>query len=331
MAKSRSIPTDLLSDPDYMELDSDTQVILLMLVLTADDEGRGRAHTGMLARHFNKPLERIEHALAQLSELELVTCYIVGRHHYYQLLRWWDWQTLSKPTPSRFPLPPAKVQPNASAPCSPRETQENPGASWPEGEGKGIETEQKQEAESDLPAGITRFPHLPSPAANFHGSGRLSLPTPTVPFMHDAPLSSQPPDGLCSLASSVQQIATILHLPVTEALTRVITDYTTFGALALQGCADAAREWIDDPTRNRSQKRMSVAFFRRWLDREQDIIAARQHAREQQATWWLATGTSRSSGSFSSRGADSLPEGRPRLPSLTHLVEEDQHVRGACS
>lgn len=330
MAKSRSIPTDLLSDPDYMELDSDTQVILLMLVLTADDEGRGRAHTGMLARHFNKPLERIEHALAQLSELELVTCYIVGRHHYYQLLRWWDWQTLSKPTPSRFPLPPAKAQPNASAPCSPRETQETPGESWPEGEGKGRETEQKQEAGSDLPAGITRFPSLPSSAESFSSSGRLSSPALTLPTVREAPWSSQP-DGSCSSTLSVQQIATILHLPVTEALTRVVTEYTIFGTLALQGCADAAREWIDDPTRNQGQKRMSVAFFRRWLDREQDTIAVRQHAREQQATRWLAPGTSRSSGSFSSRGADSLPEGRPRLPSLTHLVEEDQHVRGACS
>ena len=38
MAKSRSIPTDLLSDPDYMELDSDTQVILLLFVQI------GRAH-----------------------------------------------------------------------------------------------------------------------------------------------------------------------------------------------------------------------------------------------------------------------------------------------
>src|SRR5579883_44808 len=135
MAKSRSIPTDLLSDPDYMELDSDTQVILLLLVLAADDEGRGRAHTGMLARHFNKSPERIEHALAWLSDLDLVTCYVVGRHRYYQLLRWREWQTLSKPTPSRFPAPPTEQSSWLSD--LPRETQESPGESWVEGEGEG--------------------------------------------------------------------------------------------------------------------------------------------------------------------------------------------------
>src|SRR5579885_3121324 len=110
MAKSRSIPTDLLADPDYIELDSDTQVILLMLVLMVDDERRGRAHTGMLARHFNKSPERIEHALACFSELDLVACYVVGRHRYYHLQRWWEWQTLSKPTPSRFPAPSTAAQ-----------------------------------------------------------------------------------------------------------------------------------------------------------------------------------------------------------------------------
>src|SRR5579885_2135511 len=97
MAKSRCLPTDLLTDPDYIELDSHTQVILVMLVLTADDEGRGRAHTGMLARHFNKTPKQVEQAFAELADLEFVTRYTVGRHQYYQLLRWGEWQTLSKP------------------------------------------------------------------------------------------------------------------------------------------------------------------------------------------------------------------------------------------
>jgi hypothetical protein len=160
-----------MSDPDYVELESDAQVILLMLVLTADDEGRGQAHTGMLSRHFNKPAERIEDALSTLASLDLVTCYVVGRHRYYQLLRWWEWQTLSKPTASRFPLPPASFQSESRSVVSPRETQETPGKSRPEGEGegKGKRTEQNPEEKemgADLPPGITRFPHPPTASAN---------------------------------------------------------------------------------------------------------------------------------------------------------------------
>lgn len=53
MARSRSLPTNLFEDPDFFERSSETQVVLLGLVLDADDAGRGLAHTGLLARKFN--------------------------------------------------------------------------------------------------------------------------------------------------------------------------------------------------------------------------------------------------------------------------------------
>src|SRR5579883_346490 len=181
MAKSRSIPTAWMTDPDYMELESDVQVILLMLILTADDEGRGQAHTGMLSRHFNKPARCIEDALATLASLELVACYVVGRHRYYQLLRWGDWQTLSKPTPSRFPAPP--TQPVSPCALSPRGFLETPGESVPEGEKeKGKRTEQNPAKQAEeLPPGITRFPQRAAVSARVEGSCALSPVSPLTP------------------------------------------------------------------------------------------------------------------------------------------------------
>lgn len=309
MAKSRSIPTDLLCDPDYMELDSDTQVILLMLVLTADDEGRGRAHTGMFARHFNKPAERIEHALELLAELDLVLCYIAGRHRYYQLLRWGEWQTLSKPTPSRFPNPPhSECPPFSNAPW---ETQASPGLSWVEGEeGKGEENgreqnqEEKEEAEEEgnLPVGITRFPPPAQSTQRLESVKQPSSPPPGGNVLRSSEASH-------ASGTPVQQVARILRLPVTEALTHVVTEYTTFGSLALLSEAHAACAWIEDRTRNRSHKPMSVAFFHRWLKREQEMQTQRLTAQALPA--------------YQQEGEER------RLPSLMHLADEDRRLQEA--
>ncbi|HEU5375293.1 MAG TPA: hypothetical protein VFV38_07630 [Ktedonobacteraceae bacterium] len=330
MAKSRSIPTALLSDPDYIELTSDAQVILIMLILTADDEGRGQAHTGMLSRHFNKSAEQIEHALATLASLDLVICYTVGRHRYYQLLRWWEWQTLSKPTPSRFPMPPTEATPEALCGMAPRETQEIPGESALEGEGerKGREREpnpeEKQKEEEKLPPGITRFPQLPPPAAPSVPSDRFS---PIAPDASEAGRSVSSP-SLPSSDGPVHQVAEILRLPVSGALTRLVTEYTTFGSLALLGEADAAREWIDDGARNRSKKRMTVAFFRRWLKREQEMAERRHTAQASQAMQMPIAGSASSSRSPGSGREGRKPGEGQRLPSLMHLAEEDQQARG---
>jgi DNA-binding transcriptional ArsR family regulator len=326
MAKSRSLPTDLLADPDYMELDSDTQVILLMLVLMADDEGRGRAHTGMLSRHLNKSPEQIEHALACLSELDLVACYVVGRHRYYHLLRWWEWQTLSKPTPSRFPAPPTAVQSEWVSPRDvPRIPQGSPGESWAEGEGEGKgkgreqNREEKAEEEGALPAGITRFPQPTPFSEHISGASRLSPPPPGAK-------NFSPPEAHGASIPPIQQVAKILQLPVTEALTHVVTAYAPFGSLPLLSEANAAREWIDDTTRNRSHKPMTVAFFHRWLKREQERQAERPATQASQTSHVRTTATS---GARVERYTTQQRDEGPRLPSLMHLAEEDRRLEEA--
>ncbi len=142
------------------------------------------------------------------------------------------------------------------------------------------------------------------------------LSSPTAPIALRSECSMQPTSSPLS-AAQVQQVAEILHVPVTGALTRLVTEYTSLGSLALLGEADAAREWIDDETRNRGHKAMTVAFFRRWLKREQEAIEQRR------AAPLSPIGNRSQNGVHLSMRGNPVPDA-PRLPSLMHLDEEDR-------
>ncbi len=107
MARARSFPFDFLKNPDVIALSSDECLILIGMVLQADDHGRGFAHSTLLGREIRGYApEQIEGALGTLQALELVTLYQVGRHRYYSLTRWQEWQKLRDPARSKFPAPP---------------------------------------------------------------------------------------------------------------------------------------------------------------------------------------------------------------------------------
>src|SRR5579875_2990640 len=146
MARSRSIPVALLKEPDFFELSAEARVVFIGLILEADDEGRGRAHAGLLARLFNVSEAAVEEALSQLVERGLLLRYQVGRQSYYQWLPWKQWQSLSKPTPSQLPPPPvsqvAEPEPAANLVGNPQENPGKPGAFLPEEEGEGEEEEE---------------------------------------------------------------------------------------------------------------------------------------------------------------------------------------------
>lgn len=108
MANRRMLPTRFFKDPDIINLGSkDTQLILIGLVLIADDEGREVAHAGLLGREMDYPETRIEAALTELAGNDLIVLYQAGKHRYYQLTKWDQWQTLgTKKTLSKYPTPP---------------------------------------------------------------------------------------------------------------------------------------------------------------------------------------------------------------------------------
>jgi hypothetical protein len=83
---------------------------------------------------------------------------------------------------------------------------------------------------------------------------------------HDTNSSEQ------AVLEATKQVAAILNLPVTDNLARVVADYLGDPSLSLLGEADAAREWIEDPRRNRKRVPLTPAFFRRWLKREHEAI-----------------------------------------------------------
>ncbi len=267
MARSRSLPTNLFEDPDFFEQNSDTQVFLIGLVLLADDYGRGLAHVGLLARKMNKDERLIEQALAELERCKLVQCYQVDRHRYYSLCRWQEWETLSKPTPSKYPAPPGTTMPTdpQNSPEFSRISLGNPGnfgEAPSEGEGEqereGKRTEREEEV---VPPNVVTFPKSRSGDSD------------------NTALSEQ------TIVKATQQIAHILKLPETSALSRLVAEYLDNPALSLLGQADAAREWIDDQQRNRKGIGMSLAFFRRWLNRE------REHYLQWSTNLQQATGT----------------------------------------
>jgi DNA-binding transcriptional ArsR family regulator len=112
MASKRCLPTRFFKDADIMNVSKDAQLILVGLVLLADDEGRELAHPRLLSREIDYPPEQIEAALQELMENDLVVLYQGGKHRYYSLTRWSQWQSLStqKITPSRYPAPPQHAE-----------------------------------------------------------------------------------------------------------------------------------------------------------------------------------------------------------------------------
>ncbi len=268
MAVKRCIPTGFFKDPDIATLSHESQLILLGLALGGDDHGRGVADARLLGREMDYTPDQIEAALTALSENDLIVLYQVGRHRYYQLTQDWQKSMGAKRTSSRFPAPPESTQSPPESTQSPPESTQSPPESTPQYnliKVNLIEDEEKSCASSNV---------IPFPAPTVDGS-----------------------DVSQEILKTTRRVASILELEETAALTRIVQEYTRDPALSLLGEADAAREWIDDPRRNKNQQRMTPAFFRRWLKREQAQQAAPSSTR--------ATGTTGKALAPPSRGLSS--------------------------
>jgi len=267
-----------------MNVSKDGQLILVGLVLLADDEGRELAHPRLLSREIDYPPEQIEVALAELVENDLIVLYQAGKHCYYSLTRWNQWQSISsqKMTPSKYPAPSVEGESQATSSVS-------------------LE---------DQDVGAEHFRHMPevrreilgnagSPQGNVgspQGNSGNNRENPTQYKLSESNSSEskliedegQPPPNVVTfptardaednadsypseeILQATKQVAAILKLSASDALARVVDDYLHNPGMSLFGEADAAREWIEDRQRNRKQQRLTPAFFRRWLKREQE-------------------------------------------------------------
>jgi hypothetical protein len=111
----------------------------------------------------------------------------------------------------------------------------------------------------------------------------------------------------------------ILKLPISHALTRLITAYIQDSALSLLVEADAAREWIDDQKRNHAGKTMTVNFFRNWLKRERELQERQAHQRQ-------ATGTD-----DTVPRKEQVPRSAPGEPRRRSLMGLEAEYRAVCS
>lgn len=263
MARARSFPSDFLKDPDIIALSgADECLILIGLILEADDHGRGFAHSLLLGREIRGYApEQIESALHALEQLELVMLYEVGRHRYYWLPRWNEWQKLREPARSKFPAPPTSPIPQKIS----EDKQEIQSFSE-----KNIKTLRKSE-------NVQKPAQEEEEEEEKEGEAEGTPPNvvPLFPTAHAIDTASLSPEQRDEVT---HQVASILKLAVDDALRRIVEEYCHDPTLSLYGEADAAREWVDDTRRNRKGQRMSPAFFRRWLKREHDDVLTRQAA-----------------------------------------------------
>ncbi len=292
MALRRMVPTRFFKDPDIMALSTrDTQLILIGLILSADDEGRELAHADLLGREMNYSSEHVEAALQELVANDLLLLYQVGRHRYYSLTRWQQWQTIhpSKLVPSKYPAPSDNVQQKGSE-CAAEGQQECSDKAAQVNVSQVNVSQEKERKEELLPSNVVAFPtsHM-----------------------------SDDDNEICMKVT--KQVAPILKLPVNDALQRIIVEYSGMPTLSLVGEADAAREWIDDRKRNPTGKHMTLAFFRRWLQREQEAALQREAQRQHQS----ATGTH---GRETMDAPTSKPASPvPRLPQSLMDLETNYH------
>ena len=82
-------------------------------------------------------------------------------------------------------------------------------------------------------------------------------------------------------AKTLAEVASILRLPVTPELRRLVEEYAGVPDLSLAGEADRACEWIADPTRNRKHQPMTPGFFRTWIKNEVAALRRKEVEREQ--------------------------------------------------
>ena len=279
MASKRCLPTRFFKDADIMNVSKDAQLILVGLVLLADDEGRELAHSRLLSREIDYPQEQIEAALQELVENDLVVLYQVGKHCYYSLTRWSQWQSISsqKMTPSKYPAPPELVSGAVPVEVDASRADTHHLQTSVDTAQKSPEFPRNQERNAgeirESSTQVKLSESNPSKSKIIEDDQEAQPPPNVVPFpaAHaDVDADAKTNHTEQTVLEVTQQVATIINLPVSDGLARVVADYLGDPSLSLLGEADAAREWIENPRRNRKRQELTPAFFRRWLKREHE-------------------------------------------------------------
>lgn len=122
MARIRTIKPELPQSESMGRVSREARLLFIQLFTLADDEGRARAASRLLASLLY-PYDRdagdlIDGWLGELERERSVRLYEVDGNRYLQIEKWLTHQKIDKPTKSRLPAPPAA---NSRTVAKPRE------------------------------------------------------------------------------------------------------------------------------------------------------------------------------------------------------------------
>ena len=110
MARIRTIKPEFPQSESMGQCTRDARLTFLLLFTMADDAGRLRANSRMLASllfpYDDDAKKHIESWLSELAKVGCIQRYQVGGDSYLSINKWGDHQKIDKPTPSKLPEPP---------------------------------------------------------------------------------------------------------------------------------------------------------------------------------------------------------------------------------
>lgn len=103
------LDSTILQNEKFASMPVMARMLVVGMVVTADDQGRGKAHPVFLRSQIfpyeDVPQADIEQWLALASKNETVLIYSVDGKDYYQFVNWWTYQSHQYAMPSQFPKP----------------------------------------------------------------------------------------------------------------------------------------------------------------------------------------------------------------------------------
>lgn len=141
MPRIRSIKPEFPQSESIGRLSRDARLCFVQLWTQADDEGRLRGSSRMLASllypYDDDAPGLMDGWLDELERQQCITRYVVRGHHYIQITNWLEHQKIDRPTASKLPAPGEADRDDAS----PREPSRVVTVGSGRGSGKGEEAE----------------------------------------------------------------------------------------------------------------------------------------------------------------------------------------------
>lgn len=145
MARIRTIKPEFPQSESMGRVSRDARLLFVMLWTIADDHGRARAHSRMLASllfpYDDDAGEGVKLWLKELENEGCIRLYEVSGSQYLQILNWSKHQRVDKPSRPQFPDPPDGAREDSR---KPRERSSEEGTKEGTKEGRGGECEGNQ-------------------------------------------------------------------------------------------------------------------------------------------------------------------------------------------